>query len=58
MSTTDPDEMQYAATVEGATAIIRAYEDLLFLERMKPLMTEVAKELMRLGVDFSKARHE
>lgn len=49
-------EPEYTASVEGSLAIIRAYNDLTFLDRMRPLMQEVAKELVRAGFDFSKVR--
>jgi hypothetical protein len=49
---------EYESTVDGALAIIRAYNNLTFLDRMKPLMTEVARELVRRGVDFSKVQYD
>lgn len=52
----DPIMFQYAAHLEGALMIAAALNRLTFLERMKPIMAEVAKELLRRGVDFSKAK--
>jgi hypothetical protein len=54
--TISPDEIEYSTSVEGNLAIMREINKITFLERMKPLMTEVAKELVRAGVDFSKVK--
>ena len=55
---TDDDEYEYTTSIDDNIAIIRAYEKDTFLDRMRPLMEEVAKELMAAGVDFSKVRRD
>ncbi len=54
--TPEPEELQYATSNEGNLAILRALNEIAFLERMRPLMTEVAKILIKAGVDFSRCR--
>lgn len=54
--TPEPEELQYATSDEGNLAILRALNEITFLDRMRPLMTEVAKILLDAGADFSKCR--
>lgn len=54
--TPEPEELQYATSDEGNLAILRALNEITFLDRMRPIMTEVAKILIEAGADFSKCR--
>lgn len=53
-----PDEFQYATSDDVNLAIIRAYNEITFLDRMKPIMVEVAKILIARGADFSKCNFD
>jgi hypothetical protein len=54
----EPDELQYETSVENNTAIMRAINEILFMEKMEKLMPLVTKELIKAGVDFSKVRDD
>lgn len=55
----DPNEaIEYTTSVEGSLLIMKAINEMTFLERMQPIMEGVAKELIRAGVDFSKVTRE
>lgn len=52
-------EYRYEYTTANDQAnyeLMVALQDILFMKKMEKLMPFVAKELMRLGVDFSKAK--
>lgn len=49
------EELQCTTSIEANLAIIREINRITFLDRMKPLMEGVARELIKAGVDFSKA---
>ena len=51
-----PDALDYATSTEANLAIVRALGEIRFAEKMKVLMPLVARELVKAGVDFSKAR--
>lgn len=51
-----PDELNYETNAESTAAIMKAMNDIIFMDRMRRLMPLVARELARMGVDFSQAR--
>lgn len=54
----ESDDFEYETSVEGHLAIIRAMDEMTFLERMELLMVMVAQRLVEAGVDFSKVDWE
>jgi len=51
-----PDELNYVTSPEANLAIAQALADIGFIARVERLMPYIARELMRMGVDFSKAK--
>jgi hypothetical protein len=51
-----PDELNYETNAEANIAIMRAMGEIRFMEKMELLMPLVAQELVKAGVDFSKAK--
>lgn len=51
-----PDELDYVTSVEADIAIMKAINEILFMREMERLMPLVAQELVKAGVDFSKAK--
>jgi hypothetical protein len=48
---------EYISTnLETSAAIMKAINEILWQEKMQNLMKELALELQRMGVDFSKAQ--
>jgi hypothetical protein len=50
------DPFPCESSVEGSLAIIRALDEITFLDRMQPIMAEVARLLIKAGADFSKCK--
>jgi hypothetical protein len=51
-----PDELNYTTSVESSLQIMRAINEILFLEKFRQLAPAIAAELVKAGVDFSKAK--
>lgn len=52
----ESDDYEYTtANPEAQMALALAINEIFFMERMKRLMPLVAQELVKAGVDFSKA---
>lgn len=49
-----PPEFNTCTSVEANIAILRAMERIHFRERIRAVATEVARELVEAGVDFSR----
>lgn len=56
MSREAPDELNYETSEAANLAIVRALGEIRFAQRVEALMPLIARELVKAGVDFSKAR--
>ena len=48
------DDFEYATSVEGNIAVLRAIECIYFRKKLRQIMPLITKELVAAGVDFSK----
>jgi hypothetical protein len=51
-----PDELNYVTSAETSLQVMSAINEILFLETFRRFAPAVAAELVKAGVDFSKAR--
>ena len=51
----EPKEGDYQTSVANDMAIMQAINEMVFMEKMEQIMPLVARKLIAMGVDFSKA---